>query len=228
MSWKRPDAMHRRPREKYLDAGLKGWIVNTAKRNYWRVASYYELDDLISDGYLAYAVCKARYSKKVQNKAHFMALFKRVYWSRIVDLASDRSKTNGSVFALVIDGKERAWLPYAQAVTQARAATKAGKSASVVPGFAEVRVNDLYPMISQSSALEFLAGGELGEGEMRLKMEAASDEIKAFMDDYLGGYFNGRSNHKIEHGRETNNAFYNRLLKTSGVNYESELRGLLI
>lgn len=84
--------MKRRPYEKFLDKGLRGWIVRTAQRHYWRVAAWHDLDDVVAEGYLAFAICKARYEKRVENKAHFMALFKRVYISRITDLANKRSR----------------------------------------------------------------------------------------------------------------------------------------
>lgn len=48
--------------EPLLDRALQGWIVNTAKRNYWRVYCWYELDDLVQDGLLCYAKCKRRYA----------------------------------------------------------------------------------------------------------------------------------------------------------------------
>lgn len=66
-------------------------MVSTARRNLWRVAGWYDLDELISDGYLAYAICKKRYGDKVENRRHFMALFKLVYMSIIIDLANKRT-----------------------------------------------------------------------------------------------------------------------------------------
>jgi hypothetical protein len=49
--------------EPYLDAGLRGWIFNTARTNHWRLQPWYELEDLIQDGYLAYSKCWHRYKK---------------------------------------------------------------------------------------------------------------------------------------------------------------------
>jgi len=41
----------------YLDEGLKGWMIKTAKNNLWKMGSWYELDDLIQEGYLVYFKC---------------------------------------------------------------------------------------------------------------------------------------------------------------------------
>lgn len=80
-----------RPRRQHrLDKGLRGWIVNTAKRNHWRVAAWYDLEDLIQDGYVCYAKCNQRYGH-VRDQAHFMALVKTTYIHHITDLANNRT-----------------------------------------------------------------------------------------------------------------------------------------
>lgn len=53
----------------YLDAGMHAFIINTAKREYWRVANWCDLDDLIQEGYLCYAKCRAKY-RKLSAKNH--------------------------------------------------------------------------------------------------------------------------------------------------------------
>lgn len=53
--------MTRHRRDPYLDAGMEGFIVNTAQKEFWRVAGWYELEDLIQDGYMCYYKCKDRY-----------------------------------------------------------------------------------------------------------------------------------------------------------------------
>lgn len=47
----------------YLDAGMRGWIVNIARKNYGRIANY-EIDDLIQEGYFCYYKCHSRYIGK--------------------------------------------------------------------------------------------------------------------------------------------------------------------
>lgn len=82
----RPIRQHR------LDKGLKGWIVNYARQNYWRVASYYELEDLIQDGYVCYCKCNERYGH-VRDQAHFMALVKTTFFRHIIDLSNNRTES---------------------------------------------------------------------------------------------------------------------------------------
>ena len=75
-----------------LDKGLERWIFATARKNLWRVPEYYDIDDLIGDGYLIYAECRRRYRSRVTERRHFMALFQRCYGNHITDLAHKRSK----------------------------------------------------------------------------------------------------------------------------------------
>lgn len=45
----------------YLDDGVRGWIHNAARKHFWRVADWYDLDDLVQDGYVCYYKCHQRY-----------------------------------------------------------------------------------------------------------------------------------------------------------------------
>lgn len=75
-----------------LDKGLRGWIVNTARVNYWRVSSWYQLDDLIQDGYLCYSKVASKYT--TANQKHLMALVQRTFINHITDLARNRGRLN--------------------------------------------------------------------------------------------------------------------------------------
>lgn len=75
-----------------LDSGLERWLFKTARKNFWRVASFYELEDLVGDGYLVYAECAQRYKDRVTERRHFMALFRTCYLNHITDLANKRSR----------------------------------------------------------------------------------------------------------------------------------------
>lgn len=75
----------------YFDTGLKKWIYKTAHQNYWRVASWLDLDDLIQEGFLCFAICRARYEPA--NKSHFMSLVKITFLNQITDLANKRTRT---------------------------------------------------------------------------------------------------------------------------------------
>lgn len=45
----------------WLDAAMSKWIHKTARANFWRVAQLCDLEELVQDGYLCYAKCRARY-----------------------------------------------------------------------------------------------------------------------------------------------------------------------
>lgn len=103
----------RRFHDKYFDNGLRGWIVKTAKKNYWRVAAWYDLEDLIQDGLLAYAICRSRYRHRVQNRRHFMALVQVVFVNHITDLANERTAGQDvAISQIAADGKELQALEY--------------------------------------------------------------------------------------------------------------------
>jgi hypothetical protein len=50
-----------------------------------------DLDDLIQEGYVCYAICRARYDQRVENQRHFMALVKACFMNQITDLANQRT-----------------------------------------------------------------------------------------------------------------------------------------
>lgn len=75
----------------YFDDGLKKWIFKQAHKNYWRVATWMDLDDLVQEGFLCYAICRARYEPK--NEQHLMSLVKITFINQITDLANRRTRT---------------------------------------------------------------------------------------------------------------------------------------
>jgi hypothetical protein len=93
------------PNDVYFDSGLEGWIKRTARENYWRVSKWYELQDLVQDGYLCYLKCRNKYAmcepdpgaQKLNvwthpsngQRKHFMALVKRTFFNHIMTLSSD-------------------------------------------------------------------------------------------------------------------------------------------
>ena len=86
----------------YLDAVLRGWIVNTAKKELWRMSDWYSLEDLVQDGYLCYCKCRERYKKDKQlwsvaptkmQRRWFMALVQTAYYNHIMTLATKASRT---------------------------------------------------------------------------------------------------------------------------------------
>lgn len=74
-----------------MDRGVRGWLYNTARENFWRVADWYEFDDLIQDGMLHYVRVTQKYSD-VKEPRHIMRLFQTVYTNHIHDLAKKRRR----------------------------------------------------------------------------------------------------------------------------------------
>lgn len=71
-----------------LPAPVVGWIHNHAAKNFWRVAEWYELDDLISDGMMLAYKCRERYGEPGVDldPPHFMALVKSSFHNHIGDM----------------------------------------------------------------------------------------------------------------------------------------------
>lgn len=97
-------------RDPYLDDGMRGWIAQTARSNLWRVAGYYELDDLIQDGYMCYAKCHSRYthlSKKrhplKDDRKRFMRLVQVSFENHITTLAWKRTRLPEQALSNIVD-----------------------------------------------------------------------------------------------------------------------------
>lgn len=73
-----------------MDPPTRGWLVNTARKNHWRVCRWIDLDDLIQDGAMHYYRLVERYPD-VTERRHMMALFKRTYTNYLNDLARKRT-----------------------------------------------------------------------------------------------------------------------------------------
>lgn len=73
------------------DAGVRGLIVNTAKRNLWKVANWYELEDLVQDGVMIWLKVRGHYYPKgVTDIKHLTSLFKTSFSRHIIDLAAEK------------------------------------------------------------------------------------------------------------------------------------------
>lgn len=84
----------------YLDRAMRGWLIRTATKNFWRVADWYDLDDLIQDGYLCYYKCYRKYRHltelrhpRQEDKRRFMALVQATFTNHITNLANSRTQT---------------------------------------------------------------------------------------------------------------------------------------
>lgn len=81
-----------------MDRSARGWLYNTARQHYWRVASWYEFEDLVQDGFMHWARVCQRYphlSSRLQHARHrrnLMSLFQRTYMNHLNDLANERRR----------------------------------------------------------------------------------------------------------------------------------------
>src|SRR6185312_11865843 len=103
----------------FLDAGMRGWIVRTAKREYWRVAQLCDFPDLVQDGYLCYAKCRRAYldprpdlTGTRDEKRWFQSLVKTTYTNHIHTLAAKHkgvSELPASQLAADDSGEDAVW-----------------------------------------------------------------------------------------------------------------------
>ena len=89
-----------------MDRGARAWLVVVAADNYWRVAAWLELDDLIQEGHLVWAKIVKKYEVepgRVRSRGHLMRLFRSAYINRIHDLAKIKTRNGVEVLAADFD-----------------------------------------------------------------------------------------------------------------------------
>ena len=79
-----------------MDDGATRWLFKTARQNFWRVANWYDFDDLIQDGYLTYYRICRRYPD-VKERAHIMGLFQVSFINHLHRLANLRTRASAEV-----------------------------------------------------------------------------------------------------------------------------------
>lgn len=82
-------------KDPYLDATMRGYLRNVARKELWKAPSWYSIDDLEQDGYICYYKCHARYTgltikrhPSKDDKRRFMKLVKVAFANHIIWLAS--------------------------------------------------------------------------------------------------------------------------------------------
>lgn len=79
----------------YFDVGMSGFIVNTARREHWRVARQCDFEDLVLDGVCCFVKCRRRYvdprpeltpTKDVRR--WLQALVKTTFYNHVASLAA--------------------------------------------------------------------------------------------------------------------------------------------
>lgn len=98
-----------RPPRMEIDEPARLWMIKHARENYWRVAHWIGLDDLISDGLLTWyrivegeklagprqagdAVSSMVAYRYITSRPHIMSLFQSAYRNHITDLANGRTQ----------------------------------------------------------------------------------------------------------------------------------------
>lgn len=69
----------------FPDTNAERWLKHYAVRNFWRVAPWLELDDIMQLGYEAYYETRSRYPTATEPK-HIQSLFQLVFRSRLEDV----------------------------------------------------------------------------------------------------------------------------------------------
>lgn len=96
-----------------MDRGARLWLARAVRANYWRVSSWYDLDDVMQEGYYAYYYMERRYPD-VTEPRHKMALFKLVFHSVITNLANQHTRRADEVVECDIDTRAEScdgWSP---------------------------------------------------------------------------------------------------------------------
>lgn len=76
-----------------MDEVARRWLYKTAKKNYWRVAAWYDLDDLIQDGYMWW-VSRVKKYPHITDPPHMMLMFQLRYIQHLHELSNKKTKQN--------------------------------------------------------------------------------------------------------------------------------------
>lgn len=84
-----------------MDRGCRLWLTSFAKKNFWRVSSWYDMDDLLQDGYLLYLRVRERYPD-ITHPPHIMRLFRTTFTRHLHDLARQRERQLDTPLSVVV------------------------------------------------------------------------------------------------------------------------------
>lgn len=83
------------PKNAYFDEGLRGYLLSTARREYWRVSQLCDLSELVQDGVMIGFKCYQRYvsprtdlTGSKDDRKWFQAIVKTAYMNHISSLAA--------------------------------------------------------------------------------------------------------------------------------------------
>lgn len=102
----------------YIDHGAKVWLTRYAKRNLWRVRAWYELEDLIQEGFVVFCCVWGRYHSTAVKPAHIMRLFQVSFINHIHALSKQRTRDPAQALTIDLtprdaDGPHWFWSQYA-------------------------------------------------------------------------------------------------------------------
>lgn len=83
-----------------MDDGARFWLWKYAKNNYWRVAAWMDLEDLIQDGHCLWISTRRRYTDAVL-VPHVMRLFQVTFVNHVHDLARAHSMQHETPFSQI-------------------------------------------------------------------------------------------------------------------------------
>jgi hypothetical protein len=91
-----------------MDETARRWMLKTVWAQFWRVADWYEIDDLIQDGLVCYWRVVRKYPD-VKDKPHIMRLFQVALTNRIHTLSKRRTQQpDAPVASMLTDGQTEA------------------------------------------------------------------------------------------------------------------------
>jgi hypothetical protein len=112
--------MTRLLKDVYYDSGVEGWIKTYSWSNRWRLQNWYDMEELIQDGYLCYLKCRNMYTlgppkpghqdlntdapNKEQRK-HFMALLQRTFSNHVTTIAARYARDKENTLSELATGE---------------------------------------------------------------------------------------------------------------------------
>ena len=85
--------MKRQRKDPLFDAGVRGMVVNMSKRQFFKVAGWYELDDLVQDGFMLWWKVRRHYPQ-IKEVRHLTSLFRTTFNRHIINLANNKRAVN--------------------------------------------------------------------------------------------------------------------------------------
>lgn len=95
--------------EPQWEGAIAGYAHNYCARNYWRVASFMDYEDMIQESYIKYLQCVRKYPRVVEPQ-HFMRLFQVALMNHFNTLSNKASEAGDRVDSVQYDpdeGEER-------------------------------------------------------------------------------------------------------------------------